>query len=154
MGMALKSSPSQHTHLQFLRCLDWKIKARIKENIKWGRFGWLETSQEVVTRQRAVTTTEKPPGEMGTNPQAALFHRSGILRGIFTDVRCTGKPREKYAKVLTLKCRPFLLSSTLPRLHTQDLFVQDFPESLNKAGFLLQVASAGPARLSINVSWF
>lgn len=91
---------------------------------------------------------------MGTDPQAALFHRSGILQGIFTDVRCTGKPREKYAKVLTLKCRPFLVSSTLPLLHRQDLFVQDFPKSLNKAGFLLQAASAGPARLSINVSWF
>lgn len=61
MGTVPKSSPSQHTHLRFLRHLDWKIKARIKENIKNGRFGWLETSQEVVTRQSAVTMTEKPP---------------------------------------------------------------------------------------------
>lgn len=61
MGTAPKSAPSQYTHVRFLRRLDWKIKARIKENIKNGRFGWLETSQEVVTRQSAVTMTEKPP---------------------------------------------------------------------------------------------
>lgn len=38
--MAPKSSPSQHTHMRFLRCLDWKIKAKIKENIKKGKF-WM-----------------------------------------------------------------------------------------------------------------
>lgn len=50
--------------------------------------------------------------------------------------------------------RPFLLSTTLPLLHTQDLFLQDSPKSLQKAGFLLQAASAVPAGLSVNVSWF
>lgn len=41
----IKSSKSQHTHMQYLRCLDWERKDRIEEQIKKGHFGCPETSQ-------------------------------------------------------------------------------------------------------------